>query len=218
MMLDVDAILFDIDGTLVDSTPVVERSWRTWAREYDVDADEVMLVCHGRRSEDTIADFVAPERQTAAVARLSELESADLDGVTALPGAQQLIDALPRERWAAVTSGGRALMTARLTAARLPIPEVMICAEDVSVGKPDPEGYAKAAAALGFDPARCVVVEDAPAGIAAGRAAGAHVLAVTTTHDAHQVADADATVAALSCVRVSVTGGGVVLTALSTEG
>ncbi|MDT5181381.1 MAG: mannitol-/sugar-/sorbitol-6-phosphatase [Mycobacterium sp.] len=210
-MSNASAILFDIDGTLVDSTPVVERSWRTWALEYDVDADELMRVCHGRRSEDTIADFVAPQRRPAAVARLAALEMGDLDGVAALPGARQLLDALPRERWAAVTSGGRALMTARLAAARLPVPEVMVCAEDVTVGKPSPEGYVKAAAALGFDAARCVVVEDAPAGIAAGVAAGARVVAVTTTHDADQVADADVVVADLSCLRASVTDGGVVL-------
>ena len=150
-MLHAKAILFDIDGTLVDSTPVVERSWRTWAQEYDVDAEEVMRVCHGRRTEDTVAEFVTPQQLAVAVARLQALELADFDGVTALPGARQLLDALPRQRWAAVTSGERALMTARLAAAQLPIPETMICAEDVAVGKPSPEGYLQAAAALGFD-------------------------------------------------------------------
>ena len=214
-MLHAKAILFDIDGTLVDSTPVVERSWRTWAQEYDVDAEAVMRVCHGRRTEDTVAEFVTPQQLAVAVARLQALELADLDGVTALPGARQLIDVLPRERWAAVTSGERALMTARLAAAQLPIPETMICAEDVAVGKPSPEGYLKAAAALGFDAAQCVVIEDAPAGIAAGLAAGAQVLAVTTTHTAHQVASADVIVADLSCLRVRSTDDGVELTTSS---
>ena len=147
------------------------------------------------------------------MARLQALELADFDGVTALPGAQQLLDVLPRERWSAVTSGERALMTARLAAAQLPIPQTLICAEDVTVGKPSPEGYLKAAAALGFDARQCVVVEDAPAGIAAGLAAGAQVLAVTTTHAAHQVASADVIVADLSCLRVSFTDDGVVLNA-----
>jgi sugar-phosphatase len=211
-MLHAGAILFDIDGTLVDSTPVVERSWRTWAQEYDVDAEEVLRVCHGRRTEDTVAEFVAPRQLAVAVARLQALELADFDGVTALPGAQHLLDVLPRQRWAAVTSGERALMIARLTAAQLPVPETMICAEDVAAGKPSPEGYSKAAAALGFDATQCVVVEDAPAGIAAGRAAGAQVLAVTTTHTAHQVASADAIVADLSRLRVRSTNDGVVLT------
>jgi mannitol-1-/sugar-/sorbitol-6-phosphatase len=207
------AVLFDIDGTLVDSTPVVERSWRTWAAEFGVDVDELMRVCHGRRTEDTVAEFVAPQLRAIAVARLQALEMADFDGVTALPGAQQLLDGLPRQRWAAVTSGERPLMTARLEAARLPIPDILICAEDVAVGKPHPEGYMQAAAGLGFDASQCVVVEDAPAGIAAGLAAGARVLAVTTTHDADQVSSADVIVADLSWVRTRSTNEGVELSA-----
>jgi mannitol-1-/sugar-/sorbitol-6-phosphatase len=205
MVLRGKAILFDIDGTLVDSTPAVERSWHTWAKEYDVDVDALMKVSHGRRTEDTVADFVRPQQQADAVARLQALEMGDLDGVVALPGAQHVLDGLPRERWAAVTSGERQLMTARLAAAGLPVPETMICAEDVAAGKPSPEGYLKAAAALGFEASQCVVIEDAPAGIAAGKAAGAQVVAVTSTHDAHQLADADVVVANLSgvCVRCS---------------
>jgi sugar-phosphatase len=214
-MLHARAILFDIDGTLVDSTPVVERSWRTWAQEYDVDAEEVMRVCHGRRTEDTVAQFVTPQQLAVAVARVQALELADFDGVTALPGAQQLVEVLPRQQWAAVTSGERALMTARLEAAHLPIPGTMICAEDVAMGKPSPEGYLKAAAALGFDAGHCVVIEDAPAGIDAGLAAGARVVAVTTTHTAHQVASAEVIVADLSCLRVTSTDDGVELTTTS---
>jgi mannitol-1-/sugar-/sorbitol-6-phosphatase len=212
MILRAAAILFDIDGTLVDSTPVVERTWRTWAKEYDIDADELLRVCHGRRTEDTVADFVPPQQQAAAVARVQALELADFDGVTALPGARQLLEGFPGRRWAAVTSGERALMTARLATAHLPIPETMVCAEDVAVGKPSPEGYLKAAAALGFDASRCVVIEDAPAGIAAGLAAGAQVLAVTTTHDARQVSRATAVVPDLSSVRVRFTDDGLELT------
>jgi sugar-phosphatase len=207
--------LFDIDGTLVDSTPVVERSWRTWAQEFSVDVDELMRVCHGRRTEDTVADFVNPPRRAAAVARLQALELADFDGVTALPGAQQLLDMLPRRRWAAVTSGERPLMTARLEAARLPIPDILICAEDVAAGKPSPEGYLQAAAGLGFDASQCLVIEDAPAGIAAGLAAGAQVLAVTTTHDADQVSSADVIVADLSYVQMKSTNDGVELSTLN---
>jgi mannitol-1-/sugar-/sorbitol-6-phosphatase len=213
-MLAARAILFDIDGTLVDSTPVVERSWRTWAQEYGVDADEVLRVCHGRRTEDTVADFVTPRQLEVAVARLQALELADLDGVTALPGAQQILEILPSRRWAAVTSGERDLMTRRLSAAQLPIPETMICAEDVAVGKPSPEGYLLAAAALGVDAQHCVVVEDAPAGIAAGLTAGARVVAVATTHTADQVAGADVIIADLSCLSVGVTDDGVVLNRL----
>ncbi|MDT5096375.1 MAG: mannitol-/sugar-/sorbitol-6-phosphatase [Mycobacterium sp.] len=210
-MLHARAILFDIDGTLVDSSPVVERSWRAWAREYGVDAEEVLRVCHGRRTQDTVAEFVTPQQLAVAVARLQALELADFDGVTALPGAQELLDVLPPRRWAAVTSGERDLMAGRLSAAKLPIPETMICAEDVAVGKPSPEGYLQAAAALGFVARQCVVIEDAPAGIAAGLAAGARVVAVTTTHTAHQVANADVIVADLSCLRARLTDDGVAL-------
>lgn len=214
MVLRGKAILFDIDGTLVDSTPAVERSWHTWAREYDVDYEALMRVSHGRRTEDTVAEFVAPQRRADAVARLQELELTDLDDVTALPGARGLLGPLSRDRWAAVTSGERPLMTARLTAALLPVPDIMICAEDVVAGKPSPEGYLKAAAALGHDATQCVVVEDSPAGIAAGKAAGSQVLAVTTTHDADQVADADMIVADLSRLLATFGADGVVLAAL----
>ena len=182
MVLHGRAILFDIDGTLISSGTAVERSWRTWAREYGVDPEQVLRVCHGRRTEDVVSQFVAPLQRAAAIARELALELADLDGVVALPGARRLLEALPHRQWAAVTSGERSLMTARLAAARLPTPKLMITAEDVSTGKPSPEGYLKAATALSLKAQQCLVIEDAPAGISAGRAAGAQVLAVTTTH------------------------------------
>jgi mannitol-1-/sugar-/sorbitol-6-phosphatase len=205
-------ILFDIDGTLVDSTATVERSWGTWAAEYGVDYHDVLEVCHGRRTEDTVAQFVAPQNRVAATARLLALqEQADLDGVQALPGARRLLDALPHGHWAAVTSGPRSLMAARLVAAGLPAPSLLIGAEDVAHGKPNPESYVKAAAALGFPAQECLVVEDAPAGVGAGRAAGAQVLAVTTTHHATELADADVVVGDLSCVDLEITDAGVAL-------
>jgi sugar-phosphatase len=209
MVLHVGGILFDIDGTLVDSSAAVERSWRTWAREYHVDADEVVRVCHGRRTEDVVPQFVSPQHQAAAVARELALELADLDGVVALPGSRQVLDALPRQRWAAVTSGERSLMTSRLEASGLPVPQTLISAEDVLTGKPSPEGYLKAAAALGFQARRCLVVEDSPAGIGAGRAAGAQVLAVATTHAPAELVGADVVVTDLSCISVEVTDRGV---------
>ncbi|OSC19315.1 phosphatase [Mycobacterium vulneris] len=205
----VQAILFDIDGTLVDSTKAVERSWRTWAREYHVDAEAVLQVCHGRRTEDVVAQFVSLQQQAAAVARELALEMADLDGVAALPGSRQMLDALPRRRWAAVTSGERLLMTARLEASGLPVPHTLVSAEDVATGKPSPEGYLKAAAALGFEARHCLVVEDSPAGISAGRAAGAQVVAVSTTHNVAELVSAHAVVTDLSCISVEVTDRGV---------
>lgn len=179
--------LFDIDGTLVDSTPAVERAWRTWAAENGQDGEAILQVSHGRRAKDTLAHFVAPEHVDAAAQRLLELEMADLDSVVALPGARDLLESLPRDRWAAVTSGGRQLMTARLQAAGVPVPDVLIAAEDVEHGKPDPAGYLLAAQRLGADPAECIVIEDAPAGLEAGRRAGSRVIAVATSHAPEQL-------------------------------
>ncbi|GAA1082183.1 HAD family hydrolase [Nocardiopsis metallicus] len=183
MRISVDAVLFDIDGTLVDSTGAVERTWRQWGEAHGIDPEEILAVSHGRRSEDTIAMFLPEDQIDEAAAELEELELADLGGVAALPATAELLSALPAARWAAVTSGGRRLMRTRLEAAKLPVPEVLVTAEDVTAGKPDPQGYLKAAAALGVDPARCLVVEDAPAGVRAGLASGAAVLAVATSHN-----------------------------------
>jgi sugar-phosphatase len=211
MRLQVDAILFDIDGTLVDSTAAVERTWRTWASRHSINADEILTVCHGRRSEDTIADFMPAAGRNAAVTELEQLELHDLTDVVALPAAQTLLTALAAGRWAAVTSGSAALMTARLRAAALPIPRVLVAAENVSVGKPDPEGYIAAAVRLGVDVTRCLVIEDAPAGILAGRAAGAHVVAVTTSHNPTDLLAADVVIEDLRRVAVTESTDGLIV-------
>ena len=191
MLFRAQAILVDIDGTLVDSTAAVVASWTTWAARHGLDAGEILRVCHGRRTQDTVAMFLPAGRVASATRQVEELELAALDGVTALPGADALLRDLPGNRWAGVTSGTQRLMRARLAAAGLPAPAVLIAAEDVSEGKPDPEGYLAASAALGCDIVRCVVIEDSPAGIAAGQAAGARTVAVATSHDATQLSSAD---------------------------
>jgi mannitol-1-/sugar-/sorbitol-6-phosphatase len=206
------AMRLHIDGTLVDSTGVVVRTWTTWAAKRGIDAEEILGVCHGRRTEDTVALFLPVEQRVAATAELEQLELADLDEVRALPGTQRLLGELTADRWAAVTSGSRALMRARLAAAGLPVPEVLVSAEDVRVGKPQPEGYLNAAAALGYDIARCVVVEDAPAGIQAGHAAGAHTLGVATSHRASDLSLADAVVPDLTACTVERTADALLLT------
>lgn len=208
MRFEMDAILFDIDGTLVDSTAAVERIWGTWADAHNLDVREILRICHGRRNEDTIALLLPEQQRPTAVAELERLELDDLAEVVALPGARALLAGLPADRWAVVTSGSRALMRARLGVAGLPVPAVLVAAEDVTRGKPDPEGYRAAAAALGKDVRRCLVVEDAPAGIAAGQAAGAPVLAVATSHDPSALEMADAVVPDLTTCRIECTTSG----------
>ena len=188
--------LFDIDGTLVDSSAVVERAWRQVAREFGVDGDAIVAGCHGRRSVDTVEEFFPPQDRAAAQERIDALELADRD-VVACRGAADLLAGLDGQPWAAVTSGPRRLMTARLAAAGLPVPPVLVTAEDVQRGKPAPDGYLLAARELGVSPAGCVVVEDSPAGVAAGQASGALVVAVTTTHPADALGAADLVVPGL---------------------
>lgn len=182
-----EAILFDIDGTLVDSTPAVEKVWNSWAASAGLDADAILAVSHGRRTRDTLAEFIPEENIAQAMADMRVIELAELHSVTALPGVRDILSALPTDRWAAVTSGDRELMVARLEASEVPVPHVLVDADDVAAGKPDPEGYLLAAAQLGVDPTRCLVVEDAPAGLQAGRAAGGGVLAVATSHPAREL-------------------------------
>ncbi|MGW5414617.1 HAD-IA family hydrolase [Actinomadura geliboluensis] len=211
MIVPCAAVLFDVDGTLVDSTPLVERAARAWAAEYGIDPDEFLSDAHGRRTSDRVADFLPPDQVADATARLDALESTGTDGITALPGAVDLLTAMNGLPHAFVTSMDRAQLKLRTTVADVPLPPVVVTAEDVPAGKPDPSGYLQAAAHLGVDPSTCVVIEDAPAGIAAGRAAGATVLAVTTSHDRsvltaahHIVADLTTVVATPEGVRLTV--------------
>ena len=188
------AILFDMDGTLVDSTTVVERNWRRFADRHGLDADSFLGQVHGIRSSDAIA-VVAPWLDARVEAdRLDAEEAHDVEGLRAVPGAAGLLHALPGDAWAVVTSAGRELARARLTAAGLQIPQVLVCSEDTTAGKPDPAGYLTASRLLGAAPADCLVIEDVPAGVAAGRAAGMPVVGITTTHPA-------AALAADACVR-----------------
>ncbi|WP_231974043.1 HAD-IA family hydrolase [Pseudonocardia sp. HH130630-07] len=177
-----DAVLFDMDGTLVGSDAAVARTWAAWGREYGVSPAALDAVEHGVPSDVTVRllrpDLDGPAH-AAAVARMLDLECADLDDVHALPGAHELLAALDAAGvpWAVVTSAERRLAVARLTAAGIAAP-VLVARDDIVRGKPDPEGYLAGAAALGVDPRRCLVVEDAEAGLAAGRAAGARTAAL----------------------------------------
>jgi HAD superfamily hydrolase (TIGR01509 family) len=183
LVLEPQAVLSDMDGVLVDSSAVIERTWRTFAARHGLEAEYVLAQSHGRRARDLI-QLVAPHLDVdAEAARVAQEEIAAAGEVRALPGARELVDAIPPERFAVVTSSTRALAIARLNAAGLPVPDVLVTAEEVENGKPDPAGYLRAAELLGVDPAHCIVLEDAPAGVDAGRAAGMTVVAVLTTND-----------------------------------
>lgn len=184
------AILFDMDGTLVNSTKAVEAIWSEWAARNHVDVDHILAISHGRRTVDTLRD-VAPHLDLEAEAHLLEGQEIEWrDGVEEVAGARALITGLPADRWAVVTSASRVLAEARLHMAGLPIPRVLVCSDDVVNGKPHPEGYLRAADALGVEPADCLVLEDTPAGIGAGLAAGMQVLALTTTYPASSLMEA----------------------------
>lgn len=170
-VLTCTAVLFDCDGVLVDSDPVVVRSWTRWAQRLGLDPDVVLATVHGRRAADTVAEFVEPAGREAALGLIDALELEEADDVTVIPGAAALLESIPADRWATVTSGSPVLARARLVAAGLPVPEVLVTSADVTHGKPHPEGYLAAAAHLGVPADQCLVLEDSPAGIRAARAA-----------------------------------------------
>lgn len=170
-VLTCTAVLFDCDGVLVDSDPVVVRSWTRWAQRLRLEPDVVLATVHGRRAADTVAEFVEPAGREAALALIDALELEDADDVTVIPGAAAVLASIPTDRWATVTSGSPVLARARLVAAGLPVPEVLVTSADVTHGKPHPEGYLSAAAHLGVPADECLVLEDSPAGIRAARAA-----------------------------------------------
>lgn len=174
------AFLFDMDGTLITSTLAAERVWTRWSERHGLDVAALLSVMHGVRAIDTIRNQNLPDIDLAAeVAWVEHGEIEDVDGVAPIAGAIDFVKRLPPDRWAVVTSASVSLARARLKAAGVTPPAVMITAEDVERGKPDPAGYLKAAATLGFDIADCLVFEDAEAGIKAGKAAGADVIVVT---------------------------------------
>uniref|UniRef100_B0T7V2 HAD-superfamily hydrolase, subfamily IA, variant 3 n=1 Tax=Caulobacter sp. (strain K31) TaxID=366602 RepID=B0T7V2_CAUSK len=198
------AFLFDMDGTILDSIAVAERVWGDWALRHGLDVEAFLPTIHGVRAEETIRRQnlagVDVARETEAILRA---EVADIEGVIPILGAEVFLRALPAERWAVVTSAQRELAIRRLEAAGLPVPAVLVTAEDVSPGKPAPDGYALAAERLGVAADACLVFEDAPAGVLAGEAAGAEVLVITATHR-HPFATAHAALADYSNVQIAV--------------
>lgn len=200
------AVLFDMDGTLIDSIPAVVRSWLRWAQEEDVDPRR-LAGFHGVPARGIAERLLPPERVGAAVARIEAIEIADVEGITVLPGALDALAALgAHHRSAIATSCTAPLAAARIAATGLPVPPVVVTASDVTRGKPHPEPFLLAAARLGVDPAECLVVEDAPGGLEAARAAGCSTLAVTTTTAPADLI-ADAVVENLAAVTFEVVDG-----------
>ena len=177
------AFLFDMDGTIINSIAAAERVWTRWALKHGLDVTTFLPTMHGKRGIDTITMLGLPGVDALAEAKAVELaEMEDVEGVVPIPGAIAFLSALPAGRWGIVTSAPVELARRRLAAAGIPLPAVIVTAEDVSRGKPAPDGYRLGAERLGVDPANCLVFEDVPAGILAGEGAGAQVVVITATH------------------------------------
>jgi sugar-phosphatase len=198
------ALLFDLDGVLVDSRAVIERHWRRWAASQGLDASRVLEVAPGRPTVETIR-LVAPSLDAVReAADLTASEAPDTEGLVAMVGAHDLVGALPPEAWGVVTSGIRITAETRLGHAELPLPQVLVSADDVTRGKPDPEGYLTAAKRLKALPSECVVIEDAPIGLAAARAAGMRTIGLAFQYGREDLFDADVVVDRLSDLDVKV--------------
>ena len=191
------AVLFDLDGVLVESREATERVWVDWASRNGIGVEELRSAMHGVRSVEVVRALRPDSDFAAEAAGIEDAQALDTEGLRAIPGAAAALSALREDRVAVVTSATRRLAAARLAAAGIEPPAVMVTAEHVTRGKPDPEGYLAAARRLGVDPAEALVVEDAPPGIEAGRAAGAAVVGVTSTHAAEELAAADVVIPTL---------------------
>jgi mannitol-1-/sugar-/sorbitol-6-phosphatase len=202
-----EALLFDLDGVLIDSTPAVTRVWSKWARARGFNPEEVVAHAHGRPSIATVREYLPGADHDAENRIVERSEIEDLDGVVPLPGARELLESLPANRWTIVTSGTRALAEVRLRAAGLPAPKEFVTATDVVNGKPHPEPFLKAAKILAVAASDCVVVEDAPAGIRAGKAATARVIAFPTTSEQKLLVDAGADWIVKDCSGIAVAEG-----------
>ncbi|HCM9708407.1 sugar phosphatase [Enterobacter hormaechei subsp. hormaechei] len=207
--------LFDLDGTLVDSLPVVERSWCHWADRHGIDHQDVLNFIHGKQAITSLRHFLAgrPEEEIQAEFKyLEQIEATDTEGITALPGARELLEHL--NEGAIVTSGSVPVAHARHKAAGLPTPDVFITAERVKRGKPEPDAFLLGAELLGLAPAECVVVEDAAAGVLAGLNAGSHVIAVNVPAGSPRLEEADFVLNTLTAIDVSKASDGVVTVSL----
>ena len=204
-IIQCSALLFDLDGVLIDSTPAVARVWAKWALERGFDPNEVVGHAHGRPSISTIRHFLPNSDHELENRDVERREINDVEGIIVLAGALELLKNLPPDRWTIATSCTRRLAEVRLRAAGLPIPKLMVTATDVTNGKPHPEPFLKAASKLKVPATECVIFEDAPAGVRAGKAAGARVIALRTTFAEKDLREAGADFVLNSCADVSAT-------------
>jgi sugar-phosphatase len=209
--VETKGLLFDMDGVLISSIGSVVRCWRVWAKQYGIPNADTYEVPHGMRAIDIVRSLRPDIDPLEGLRVIEDLEIVDTADLTVLPGAKELLESLPPEKWAIVTSATRRLMLGRLQAAGLPAPERIVSADDVVRGKPDPEPYRKGAALLGCRPEECIVVEDAPSGVGAGKAAGSRVLGVVGTHTLEQLEQADWVVSSLERVSAKAKGDGLEL-------
>jgi len=211
--MDCTAVLFDLDGVLIDSTSCVERHWKTWAHRHGLDAESILRIAHGVRNVDTMRLIVPHLDVEQEAAQFAAHEVADTEGVVAVDGASDILASLHGIPWAIVTSCSADLARARILAARLPVPPLLITGSDVSAGKPDPEPYTLAAARLGVRPEGCVAVEDAPAGVEAGKGAGMRTIGVAFTYGPADLlaSGADVVIDRLRDLRLQKTDGGNIL-------
>ncbi|WP_129974119.1 MULTISPECIES: HAD family hydrolase [unclassified Pseudomonas] len=202
------AFLFDMDGTVLNSIAAAERIWSAWAVRHGVNVETFLPTIHGVRAIDTITRLNLPGVDAEAQAAfITEAEIEDVEGIVEIPGAAAFLKSLPADRWAMVTSAPRDLALRRMAAAGIPEPAVMITAEDVTAGKPDPAGYRLAAKRLGLEPADCLIFEDATVGIQAAEAAGAPLMIITTTHQ-HPLETVHATITSYRDIALSIDSDG----------
>ncbi|NAT76761.1 sugar phosphatase [Dickeya dadantii] len=211
--MECKGFLFDLDGTLVDSLPAVERAWSNWAKDHDIDPQTVLDFIHGKQAITSLRHFLAgasEETIQREFVALEQVEATDTTGIAAMPGAQALLVRLDELDipWAIVTSGTVPIAHARHRAAGLSAPREFITAEQVAHGKPNPDAYLLGAQRLGLAPAECVVVEDAPAGVLSGLAAGCLVVAVNTPADTPRLDEVDAALHSLEQLQISRTADG----------
>jgi len=208
--LECDAVLFDLDGVLIDSTSCIVRHWKAWADQHSLDLDKIMQAAHGIRTIETM-QLVAPHLDAEKEAeQFTAREILDTAGVVAIEGACQILQALPQNAWAIVTSASSELAKARLLQTNLTVPKILVTADDVKQGKPAPEPYLIGAERLGIAADRCIVIEDAPAGIKAGKKAGMRVIATSATHTQKELYEqgADIVVDQLANLHIKETVGG----------